>query len=340
MTGVRWEERLPAESSPSFDRLTYGRTVERGWVHRAAVSEVFITDLADIDSEQTAVAAQLPVGHGYFLDTAGAPRYGIALLGECARQASTAVAHRRAGVPAGWTFLMMSTSFRLYGAAPPPVGPRPAQLAMLVRMRREHRAGAVRAVDSTIDLWLGGEPVAQATGRTRLVTGEEYEFLRSDIDEVAPLTSDALPEPPGGTVAPALVGRRDPRNVLVADVRRDGDTVRARLAISGRHPTIFDHPLDHYPGSALIEAASQVARILVGAGPAQVGFRADFGRFAVLDAPIELTGQRAEAGCAVEVSQHGRPVATVTVDLAPAPAGEELAPTAPGRPGTASARSA
>jgi 2-oxo-3-(phosphooxy)propyl 3-oxoalkanoate synthase len=309
-------------ATPLVRALTFSRTVDRAQVHRAAISEVFITDLVELGADVAAVGAQLPVGHHFFLDTIDAePRYDVAILAECARQASTCVAHNLIGVPAGWTFLMMSTSFEMSVPAPV-VLERPTELSMLVRADATRRGGAVRTVRTTAQLYVAGAQIAVVTGTTRYVTVEEYEFLRFGDDERPHLLSTGLIEA-GADVEPSSVGRRRPENVLLADVRQTATSLTAALRVPSRHATIFDHPLDHFPGMALIEAAGQAGRLVLGAEFAGSvrGFRAEFGRFAELDPPVGVeAGLIASAPAQdprvrVEFVQNGAAVACVDVDL-------------------------
>jgi len=299
-------------------RLEFARTLDRSLVHRAAISEVFVTDLREVEADCFLVGAQLPVGHGYFLDTtAPVLRYEAGLLAECARQASTAVAHSRIGVPRDWIFLMMSTSFRLLDDEPPQVGSAPAELTVQLDCTVNYRGGEVRGLRTRAELLLGARPVAELGGITRFVTHEEYEFLRFGLREVSRCSSAELPEPGGVPTAPATVGRRNPGNVFLADVVRSADGVRARLAVPPRHPTIFDHPLDHYPGMAIIEAASQAARLLAGPERSVLGFSAAFDSFVELDQPTELTARPDGADrCVVAVTQGALDRASVTIELA------------------------
>lgn len=315
--------------------LSFRRTVDRSLVHRYAVSEVFITDLAAVDAETSLIAAQLPISHAYFLDVpefpgdAGRPAgYDLTLLTECARQASTYVAHVRYGVPAEWKFLMASMSARLDGPRAPRAGDRPGELTMLARTEADRRGGELRTLRAVLDLTLNGEPVGRISGEGRYLTAEEYEFLRlGGRTDAVPLSSGLGPVR-GLPVPPAMVGRADPRNVLLTDARRTPEGIAARLGVAGTHPTIFDHPLDHFPGMALIEAAAQAAKLAVAAGAgrpdrtpaaAVTGMTAEFTRFAELDSPVEITANPdrrdapgasgAARGVEVTLTQGGETVA-------------------------------
>ena len=54
---------------PDIEDLHYDRTVDRHKVHRAAVSEVFLTDIRRQSAQHVLVAAQLPSSHSFFHDS-------------------------------------------------------------------------------------------------------------------------------------------------------------------------------------------------------------------------------------------------------------------------------
>jgi len=57
------------------------------------------------------------------------------------------------------------------------------------------------------------------------------------------------------------VHKRDPRNVLLAYVRRrsgEADCFEAEMVHDVEHPFFFEHPLDHIPAMMLVEAGRQL----------------------------------------------------------------------------------
>ena len=330
-------------------QLSFSRTLDRELVHRRAVSEVFLTDAQRVAEDTVLVAAQLPRSHAYFLDTTDPrPRWGALLLTECCRQACTYVAHAAYGLPREWVSLSAGTSLDLPDAPELLLGEEPAELTMRVRTEQERRNGRLRAARMTVDLHLHGVRVGSTTSEGRYVSREEFDLLRQGARPTpAPLSPilDTLPGAAGRQrVRAAWAGRRDPRNVLIADSRRTPDGVRVTLAVPGRHPTIFEHPLDHHPGMALLDAAVQTVTLAAGlergaASPLRVhALRAGFGSFAELDSEVTLTAHLADGGppgpgapvrAEVLAEQDGRKLAEFTVRATPAepaaPQGEAAA---------------
>jgi len=310
---------IPVDSAriAATQRVSFSRTVDRGLTHHRSVSEVFVTDLVDVDEDTFVAGAQLPRSHPYFLDPAA--RYGALLLGECSRQACTYLAHTRYAVPVGHAFLAVRTDFRLYDGPALGVGTRPAELAMVIRTRTEYRAGALHLLRTRVDYVLDGEVVAHSTGGGRYVPPATYRYLRAG-DRTDPLPSSDSLRRKGIPVPPALVGRSDPRNVLLADAAPIDGGVTARVDVSGTHPTIFDHPQDHYPAMLLADAAAQAAVLAVNSPARVTRLETNFARYAELDAGLGVRARVEDDGAgpvtvAVSFIQYGGPLAAVRVTL-------------------------
>ncbi|MFI6442526.1 AfsA-related hotdog domain-containing protein [Streptomyces sp. NPDC050759] len=293
-----------------MEDLSFQQTVDRVLVHRHAVNEVFLTDLVPIDRDTCVIGAQLPLSHPYFLDQrAPTARYDALLLTECCRQAGTYVAHTQYGVARDWVFLAAATSIELERTDVLEVGDSPGELTLEVHSRPSFRGGRLRSVRTRLDLSMAGERIGVMEGEGRYLDREEYGLLRQGgRGGQVPLSSALGVEPAGVPVAPRLVERRDPRNVLLVDAHGTTEGVAARLWVSGRHATIFDHPLDHYPAMALLEAAAQATTLAVrldgassgradgafaartdGADVRITGLAADYVRFAEVDADVDIT---------------------------------------------------
>jgi 2-oxo-3-(phosphooxy)propyl 3-oxoalkanoate synthase len=285
------------EATAAETKLSYERTVERSLVHRAAVGEVFVTDVHIADPNRYLAGAQLPPGHGYYGDHCQRPAFDTLLLLESCRQASIYGAHRAMGLPVDSPMMVSDWSIRLDARACPAPGPTPGELGLVdtVRARRGPR-GDVRGLRFDLELWMARRQVGRAHITVGCTTAEQYAVLRrmqrgddppktADLAAAAP--TGAGPDGGGDPVRPELVGRWNPANVVLADPVRDGEEVSARLAPRLDHPSLFDHSYDHYPAMVLMEAARQLGLLAFGAGrTVATGFDAGFERFAELDAPI------------------------------------------------------
>lgn len=284
---------------PAFDRA-----VARHLVHRWAVSEVYLTQVAAEPGGYTA-AAQLPAANTYFGDLAAPTGVDTVLLMECARQAATCIAHEHLGVPYGSMFLVADWTFDVPGellagdAVPhlhgPAYRPDTGRLTMHVTVAAQQRSGVTRGARFDVRLTLDGVPAGTMTVSARYTPREEAELVRRYHRRTAPTWSTDLPARPAGTPVPArVVGRTRTDNVVLFDAGITTDTVRARLGTVPAHRGFYDHPQDHYPAMILVEAAGQAATLLTGERIA--GYRAVFTRFAEFDTPVLITAARVAPG--------------------------------------------
>lgn len=324
-------------------RLRFDGPLERSLVHRHAADEVFVTDHVALGDGRFGVAARLPSAHRYFNDDPS-PSASIdaMLLLECSRQAGTLVAHRHLGVPTDTAFLIAEWSIALDGE--PPVqrpGHGTGELTMVIEAKDlKQRGESLLGATLVSELYLAGRRVATSTVITGYPSRAGYESFRTRRRRsVAPL-SDAMPPRTGGTPADGRrVGRALEENVVLSTVRRTGGLTVAELDVPVAHPVFYDHPLDHVPATALLEAARQAALSAVApetedAGEAHGPWRvsalsARFGRFVELDSPTEVSARVEQAGnsrsVAVLFEQDGATacdceVAVLTPSAAPAPA--------------------
>ncbi len=55
--------------------------------------------------------------------------------------------------------------------------------------------------------------------------------------------------------------QRDPKNIVITNVRRSPQSLHAQLVVDEAHPYFFDHPLDHIPGILLLEGVLQLIEL-------------------------------------------------------------------------------
>ncbi|MFJ7267393.1 ScbA/BarX family gamma-butyrolactone biosynthesis protein [Streptomyces sp. NPDC099050] len=283
--------------------------VPRELVHRASVSEVFLTHWETNSPDSFTVKAQWPRGHALFVPSGG--YQDPLLLVESVRQAGALLSHAEYGVPFGYQFLMSDMSYSAQAGALA-VGPVPTEVELLVDcydiVRRGTRLAGLRY---RVTVMRDGLPLAVAEAAFTCASPSVYERLRGERGTVAPA--------PSAPIAPALVGRTCSRDVVLSA----GDSAW-QLRFDTTHPIFFDHPVDHVPGMVLIEAARQAAHAGAGLPHAlPVHLTSAFERYVEFDAPCWI---EAEAGTpapdgrvTVEVrgSQNGRTAFTAAVTLQP-----------------------
>lgn len=316
---------LPSEPGD----LTYGRTVDRSLVHRAAVSEVFVTDIRPLSAMRVRTAVQLPLTHGYYSDHVQQPAlYDALLLLESGRQAAIAGSHAHMGLSQGTTMIVDCFRMDLFALAALKVGPRPGRLHIDTEYSgRANRRGRVRKGKVAQRYYMDGFEVGDHEMDVLFLNPHENEVLRhAQRGTPAPLTSDYDRHGPGdegsGHEAPGQVGRGNPLNVVLSRAAHAPEAVTARVTPRFDNRALFDHVYDHLPAMTLVEAARQIALLATGEPLATyaVGFEARFDRFAELDDTVLAEAARPAGGAhgavPVRFVQAGEQIAHVTVTTA------------------------
>ncbi|MCA1655125.1 MAG: hypothetical protein LC635_01355, partial [Pseudonocardiaceae bacterium] len=185
----------------------------------------------------------------------------------------------------------------------------------------QRRGAALSGLTLGIELILDGTPAGRMDIGAAYLPAAAYAGYRALRRATPAPMSDTLdPAELGTPVDATLVGRADPDNVLLSDVAADADAVTslsARLRVPARHPSLFDHPLDHVPAMVLLEAARQVSILAADPTVHARGFQARFPKIVELDAPTEIRARRtADLEVAVEFVQHDDIACTTVVTLA------------------------
>ncbi|MFF1730363.1 AfsA-related hotdog domain-containing protein [Streptomyces sp. NPDC058247] len=315
--------------------LSYGRTVDRSLVHRAAVSEVFVTDIRALAAKKVRSAVQLPLTHGYYSDHVQRPAvYDALLLLESGRQAAIAGSHAHIGLSKGTTMIVDTFRLDLYGLKDLVVGPEPGRLRIDTEyIGQPTRRGRYRKGKVAQRYFVEDTEVGEHEMDVLFLNQHENEVLRhAQRGTPAPLTSDFCDHGPAvddtWQAEPARVGRGNPLNVVLSRPRTSPAAVSAEVTPRFDNRALFDHVYDHLPAMTLVEAARQLALLSTGEPQTTyaVGFEARFSRFAELDEPVhaEAPRMRADGGrtqTPVRFLQGDAEIAHVTVTVAP---GSEL----------------
>jgi len=316
--------------------LEFARTVDRRLVHRAAVSEVLVTDLRR-DGDAFLAGAQLPLSHGYFGDHLRRPAtFDFLLLLEAARQACTAAGHLYYGVSRDTVHLVNGLSVRITDQDALKAGTRPGELVLAGSAVRDEGTDArLRGLRFDVTASLAGRQAARIGIDTSTVVDEDYRRLRFFQRRSAPpVTEDLDTTATGRPADPAAVGRANPLNVVLGEPEHAaGGTVSAPVEPRWENRSLFDHTYDHIPAMVLVEAARQLTHLAgVPVAAPVTACTARFTRFVELDSSVTVTTRTARPGAAgpapdgllVEFWQNGATVAETDLRFGPA-AGEEEA---------------
>jgi hypothetical protein len=311
--------------------LTFDTASSRRLAHRASVSEVLPTDTADAGDGRYLVAAQAPRSHLLFND--GADRFiDLLVLVETVRQGGTVVAHRFLDVPLDLAFVLRSATLEVLDVDAMRSGSAPAEIvADLVLTDLVRSRGVVTRMSAEATLRVNGRLVARGGGAMIGVPMSAYEKIRPRS-----LKNRTGPEQhPVAPLAPELVGRTNPRNVVVGR-GEGGEGPPFSLVVDTSHPHFFDHPQDHVPGTLMLEALRQsavaVAGPVTGAAPHELvvtSCTTAFKRYVELGKPAtcHVTPGRATLPTVgglclpldIEIRQGGTPAAMASLRLSVAP---------------------
>jgi hypothetical protein len=291
-------------------RVLFNQTVPRQLVHRAAVSEVLLTDVCVLGDTSFQVGAQWPRGHSFF-GLADAPYHDPMIFAETIRQAALVLAHRVFGVDRGWKFLSHEKSYQIsrVGLA---LGARPADVMLTVDCFDIKRRGqTVTGMRMELGCYRDGTRVGSGEVRWSCVSPTVYSRLRGGRDQPGQFTVD-IPRP----VPRALVGRERSMDVVLSPAAGENTWL---VRIDQSHPILFDHPVDHVPGMLTMEAARQAAQLSLGrADILPVGGTFSFDHYIEFDQPTMVTALPLPNGqVKVSFDQGGRVVAHGVLDVEP-----------------------
>ncbi|GAA2681278.1 ScbA/BarX family gamma-butyrolactone biosynthesis protein [Streptomyces lunalinharesii] len=298
-------------------------TVPREYVHRAAVSEVFLTNWRQEGPGGWLVTAQWPRAHSFYGPAGGL--HDPLLLIETVRQTGILLSHVAHGVPLDHPIIWQKVSYVLRPQALRATH-TPADVALHVTdqevVRRRKQLAGVR---QEFRIVRDGAELARASLDYTCHSPAVYRRLRGEYGDL--LRANARRLPPSEPVAPPVVGRDRAADVVLSPTGRADLADCWRLRVDTAHPVLFDHPVDHVPGMLMVEAARQAARAVAPHWSLPVALDCSFARYAELDAPCWVAARAAAAGAdgrrevAVRVEQHGRPVVDARVTGLPLPEG-------------------
>jgi hypothetical protein len=295
----------PAGLTPCTDPpLSYLRPVPRHLVHRAAISEVFITD-ARRGACGFQVAAQWPRDHTlYHPDPAG---YADPLLcAETMRQALVYLAHEHAGIPVGHRFIGRSLGFALTRPEAMITAGHPLPVRLDVAWtRRDRQAGGPAEVRLEAEISVDGVSCGDGFIEVLIVDERRYTLLRRRGAALANAASGgtARRTDAGGpfqSVPLCATGRSRAKDCLL---EQSSDGRRWRMRVDRNHPVLFDHPTDHVPLMATLEGFRQLGHLITrsytrrDAGTAGLtAVRIECEGWGELDLPVDLVVEAGESG--------------------------------------------
>ncbi|MFF8836915.1 ScbA/BarX family gamma-butyrolactone biosynthesis protein [Streptomyces sp. NPDC015130] len=247
------------------------------FVHRADPADIFPTDWTRLAEDRFSVSARWPAAHPFFSPVTG-DRHDPVLVAETIRQATMLVAHAELGVPLDEQFVMWGLGYTTDPEALAVDGLSSDVTVDLVCSELIRRGGSIRNMRVALVLTRDGRHLATGSALTRCTSARAYRRIRGER-----LAALGRPVPLIQGVAPQLVGRESPKDVVLGVGARPGQW---QLRINTGHTTLFRRPNDHVPGMVLLEAARQAATLTTGSTAfLPVAMESSFSRYAELDSP-------------------------------------------------------
>ncbi|MGW4272010.1 ScbA/BarX family gamma-butyrolactone biosynthesis protein [Streptomyces seoulensis] len=297
-------------------------TVAREYVHRAALSEVFLTGWSKGGPDSFTVTAQWPRSHSFYNSEHGL--YDPLLLSETVRQCGLLLMHVGYHMPFGhqisWSRLQYTLDPRALR-----IEATPAEIELHVTCSDVKYQGKVaRTMVVHLEAVRAGSLLARATIGFNSHSPAVYRRLRAgrNVEEIFA----AVPEPPE-PVSRAAAGRLRRQDIVLSPTER---SARWQLRVDTSHPVLFDHPVDHVPGMLLLEAVRQAGQAT---DPAQAGavlpvsLDVSFNRYVEFDQPCWIEAEQIRTASSssgirrvmkVDARQNGFSAFTATTELADA----------------------
>lgn len=285
-----------------IDHRTTSASVPKEYVHLHEESAILATEWSELGPDRYGVSVRWPE-EGLFGGKAPL------LVPQTIRQSCLLIGHAERSVPLSHQTLMERMDYTLDGAF---FGSKNKPDNLFVTLACRSRGP--RSMHIELSLLSEGRPVGEALVDFSWINPAVYRRLRGAYANVG--WGRALVPAP---VPAGLVGQtRDPDVVLAPS-----DTpYRWQLRMDVGNTALYDHPVDHVPGLALIEAAYQAAYAVTGPGATPIRVTSGFERYIEFDTPCWIDATVApvspDGTVRVEVTgtQQGQKAFVVTLDCA------------------------
>ncbi|WP_407549313.1 ScbA/BarX family gamma-butyrolactone biosynthesis protein [Streptomyces sp. Pv4-95] len=293
-------------------------TVPREYVHRTAVSEVFLTNWRREGAGCWTVSAQWPRAHSFYGPVNGL--HDPMLVIETVRQAGILLSHVAHNVPLDHPIIWQRVRCDLSPQALR-TAETPAEVTLHVTDHEVVRRGK-RLISARQEFRIrcDGADLAIAALDFSCHSPAVYRRLRGEYSNLALANARKLPVPEA--VAPQVVARDRTRDVVLSPTSRPDHW---QLRVDTSHPVLFDHPVDHAPGMLMVEAARQAAQAATPGFALPITLECAFERYAEMDAPSWVRARTTARGddgrrqVDVDIEQHARQVLSAQITSVPAP---------------------
>ncbi|MFJ3235778.1 ScbA/BarX family gamma-butyrolactone biosynthesis protein [Streptomyces sp. NPDC086787] len=269
----------PALSAPAAPHLT--TTVPREYVHRSSHAEVFLTGCHRHTDTHFTLTGQWPRTHTFFT-TPDRTSHDPLQAAETIRQTGLYLAHAQFGVPLDHHFLMWNIHLTTHPEHMT-IHNNPSELTLTAHLTHTRKRGP-HLTEFTLHITITrqGHPCATGGGRFTCLTPATYQRLRKHTTHTPEHHRTHHPRP-----TPTTLGKHHPFDIVLAPTHQPHHWL---LNPDPRHPILFDHTTDHYPGMILLEAARQATHALLHPTPHTLTHTtAHFHHYAEYHTPCHIT---------------------------------------------------
>lgn len=277
---------LITSERPAVARPALTTTVAKEYVHRAALSEVFLTGWNKVGGDTFTVSAQWPRSHSFYASEHGL--HDPLLLCETVRQTFPLLTHVAYDVPFGYQLSWSRLQFAINPQALY-IERTPADLAIhaVVSDIRYHKQ-LPAMMTMHLEVVRDDSLVAMVSTRFGCHSPAVYQRMRAGRSDIAEIFAAAPPPPE--PVSRSSVGRLRRQDIVLSPTEEHR---RWQLRADTSHPVLFDHAVDHVPGMVLLEAVRQAAHATQPVGKAAIPTSMDisFNRYVEFDEPCWIEAE-------------------------------------------------
>ncbi|MFG2647092.1 ScbA/BarX family gamma-butyrolactone biosynthesis protein [Streptomyces sp. NPDC048436] len=269
-------------------------TVPKEFLHLHREESALVTGWTRLGSDQYMVTAAWP-------EPAAGGAYDPLKLTQTIRQACLLIAHAERGVPLKHQTLMERLDFSF----DPGFRTAPGRTDHFV-LDVTCRGTGPRSMSVDFTVHHDGRAIGESTLTFSWIGPAVYRRLRGEHLQVDWAAVPRTPAAPAGLTGCDVTSR-----IAITPTERPG---RWQLRTDTSDITLYDHPVDHVPGLALIEAAYQAAHVLTGPdAPKAHQVISTFDRYIEFDAPCWIEAVATGSDIRVTGTQDDRTAFTVTL---------------------------
>ncbi|MEU0137577.1 ScbA/BarX family gamma-butyrolactone biosynthesis protein [Streptomyces sp. NPDC006296] len=251
--------------------------IHKEYVHLGRSDMVLLTSWQRDEDGEFSLSGRWPA------PASGLP-YDQRMLTQTVRQSGLTIAHAAYGAPLSDHTVLNYFDFTVAPGFRLPAG-EPSDIMVEVTVKNaKERGRKVSSLDMEFRIHQGGRLVARADSEFGWLSTRVYRRLRGEH-----FTVDWNAWPLPAPVDPRTVGRTAPVDVVLS--AGDGPH-HWRLRNDVDDTVLYDHPVDHVPGLALMEAAHQAATAAVHPAPFEATtVTSAFERYAEFDRPCWIEAE-------------------------------------------------